>query len=124
MAIARKRNGRAKLLGSTAAACRLLCAAPAFAQASAATDDQAPPTVMAEAGAGDIIVTGSRISRAGFDQPTPTMVIGETELRQGARPTLQQVLNEQPQFSQTAAPARTITRLHTSHKYASSIPAS
>src|SRR3546814_16793739 len=66
---------------------------------------------MAEAGAGDIIVTGSRISRAGFDQPTPTMVIGETELRQGARPTLQQVLNDQPQFRQTAAPQATLSNL-------------
>src|SRR3546814_19776911 len=68
---------------------------------------------MAEAGAGDIIVTGSRISRAGFDQPTPTMVIGETELRQGARPTLQPVLNDQPQFRPTAAPQATLSNLAT-----------
>src|SRR3546814_13061661 len=41
------------------------------------------------------------------------MVIGETELRQGARPTLQQVLNDQPQFRQTAAPQATLSNLGT-----------
>ena len=51
-----------------------------------------------------IVVTGSRIGRAGFDQPTPTTVIGELDLRQGARPNIQQVLNDQPQFRQTVTP--------------------
>jgi outer membrane receptor protein involved in Fe transport len=55
--------------------------------------------------AGDIVVTGSRISRAGFDQPTPTTVIGDTELREGARPNLALVLNDQPQFKPTTTPA-------------------
>src|SRR3546814_5063316 len=41
------------------------------------------------------------------------MVIGETELRQGARPTLQQVRNDQPQFRQTAAPQATLSNLGT-----------
>src|SRR3546814_20370450 len=41
------------------------------------------------------------------------MVIGETELRQGARPTLQQVLNDQPQFRQKAAPQATLSNLGT-----------
>lgn len=88
----------------------------ALAQTTAATNDQARTADKTEAGAleiGEIIVTASRISRAGFDQPTPTMVIGETELRQGARPTLQQVLNDQPQFRQTVAPQATVGNLVT-----------
>src|SRR3546814_11768441 len=109
MSISHKLNSRAKLLGSTAAAFMLLGAAPAFAQASAATDDQAPPTDMAEAGAGDIIVTGSRISRAGFYHPTPPMVIGETALRQGARPPLPQFLTDQQPFPHTAPPPPTLS---------------
>lgn len=52
----------------------------------------------------DIVVTGSRIERAGFDQPTPTTVIGSTELRMSAKPNIQQVLNDQPQFRATVTP--------------------
>jgi outer membrane receptor protein involved in Fe transport len=52
----------------------------------------------------EIVVTGSRIERAGFDQPTPTTVIGDVELRQGARPNIQQILNDQPQFRATTTP--------------------
>lgn len=52
----------------------------------------------------DIVVTASRIDRAGFDQPTPTTVIGEAELRLGARANIQQILNDQPQFRQTVSP--------------------
>jgi iron complex outermembrane receptor protein len=48
-----------------------------------------------------IVVTGSRIERAGFEQPTPTTVIGEAELRSGQRPNLQQVLNDSPSFRPT-----------------------
>lgn len=54
---------------------------------------------------GDIVVTGSRINRAGFDQPTPTTVIGDVELRQGARANIAQVLNDQPQFRATVSPS-------------------
>jgi len=52
----------------------------------------------------EIVVTGSRIARAGFDLPTPTTVIGEVELRQGSRPNLQQVLNDAPSFRPTVTP--------------------
>ncbi len=53
----------------------------------------------------EILVTGSRIARAGFDQPTPTTVIGEGELRLGARPNIQQVLNDLPQIRPTTTPS-------------------
>lgn len=55
----------------------------------------------------DIVVTGSRIARAGFDAPTPTAVLGEAELRQGNRPNIAEVLNDQPQFRATISPATT-----------------
>ncbi|MGH6617210.1 TonB-dependent receptor plug domain-containing protein [Sphingomonas sp.] len=68
------------------------------------------PTGAGQAGADtaddgrEIIVTGSRIRRNGFDQPTPTTVIGDVELRQGARANIQQVLNDQPQFRASVTP--------------------
>lgn len=82
-------------------------AGAAAAQTAVAQPDS-PPAEQAGAGeSGDeeeIVVTGSRIQRTGFDQPTPTTVIGDVELRQGARPNLAQVLNDSPQFRPTTTP--------------------
>lgn len=81
-------------------------ATPALAQVADSTN----ATPAQEAGADDsgreseIVVTGSRIAREGFDQPTPTTVIGAAELRQGARPNIQQVLNDLPQVRPTTTP--------------------
>lgn len=83
---------------AAAVAVLLLSTTSAFAQAAAAEDAEAADP------ASEIIVTGSRIAKAGFDQPTPTTVVGEVELREGNRPNIQQVLNDQPQFRQTVTP--------------------
>jgi iron complex outermembrane receptor protein len=61
-------------------------------------------TASGSGGNDDILVTGSRIERAGFNAPTPTTVIGAAELRQGQRPNLQQVLNDSPQFRPSVTP--------------------
>ena len=53
---------------------------------------------------GDIVVTGSRIDRAGFDAPTPTTVVSGAELLQGNRASIAQVLNDLPQFRATTTP--------------------
>jgi outer membrane receptor protein involved in Fe transport len=87
-----------------------LAAAPAYAQAAGQPDE----TPAEEAGAGEsgnegeIVVTGSRIERAGFDQPTPTTVLGTAEIRQSAQQSLQQVLGEQPQVRNTTNPSATV----------------
>jgi outer membrane receptor protein involved in Fe transport len=86
----------------------LSCSSTAIAQATGATPPDSPPPEQAGEGEsgteGEIVVTGSRIARAGFDQPTPTTVLGDVELRQGARPNIQQILNDQPQFRPTVTP--------------------
>lgn len=91
-----------------AALLALGCSNAALAQATTAAQADSPPAEQAGEGESgteaEIVVTGSRISRAGFDQPTPTTVIGDVELRQGARPNLQQILNDQPQFRPTVTP--------------------
>lgn len=75
-----------------------LAPVPAFAQVAEPGESAAEAPATGETSdEKDIIVTGSRIERAGFDQPTPTTVISSTEIRQAAQPNLQQVLNEQPQ---------------------------
>ncbi|MFL9842273.1 TonB-dependent receptor [Sphingomonas sp. ST-64] len=87
--------GRTIAQGSSAAAmvAAMIGAVPAFAQ----TADAAPEAESEK----EVVVTGSRISRDGFDQPTPTTVIGTEELRLGQRPNLQQVLNDSPAFRPT-----------------------
>ncbi len=76
----------------------LFSGSAAFAQTTSAQSEDEASTGQ------EIIVTGSRIERAGFDAPSPTTVIGDVELRQGQRPNLQQVLNDSPQFRPTTTP--------------------
>ncbi len=86
-------------------------APPANADQSRAADVTDPASAGADekqAGdQGDVIVTGSRIQRAGFEAPTPTTVLGDAEIRQGDRPSIAQVLDDQPQFRATSTPATT-----------------
>lgn len=91
---------RCLLMGGGAGACLALSLAystAALAQEASASDE-ADST---------IVVTGSRIDRKGFDAPTPTTVVGEAELQQGARPSIAQVLNDLPQFRATVSPNST-----------------
>ncbi|BBF68000.1 TonB-dependent receptor domain-containing protein [Sphingomonas bisphenolicum] len=103
---------RRLLMAGTASASLVLSLASApmaMAQNSAPAVDEA-----AEEAAPAIVVTGSRIDRKGFEAPTPTTVIGETELRQGARPSIAQVLNDLPQFRATQSPASTVANTNSS----------
>ncbi|WEK44789.1 MAG: TonB-dependent receptor [Candidatus Sphingomonas colombiensis] len=77
----------------------------------------APAPVAADASAdasADIVVTGSRIDKAGFDAPTPTTVVGEAELQIGARPSIAQALNDLPQFRATQSPTSTVANTNSS----------
>ena len=56
---------------------------------------------------GAIVVTGSRIQRAGFNAPTPTTVLGDVELREGNPVSIGQVLNDSPAFRSTSTPTTT-----------------
>ena len=77
----------------------LMTAAPAGAQVADTQD--------ARGGDDEIVVSGSRIQRSGFDAPTPTTVVGADELRQGNRPSIGDVLNDMPAFRGTQTPATT-----------------
>ncbi len=91
------RGGSALALGVA-----LAFAAPAFAQT-------APQEAQAEEGSSEIVITGSRISTAGFDAPTPTTVIGVTELQQAGRTDIGASLADLPQFRQTQSATSTNT---------------
>ncbi|HZG32467.1 MAG TPA: TonB-dependent receptor [Sphingopyxis sp.] len=68
--------GRKGRFGAAMTALALVQGAPAYAQESAAT-----PTASSEAAPGDqIVVTGSRVARDGFQAPTPVMVLTQEDI--------------------------------------------
>lgn len=77
---------------------------PAHAQDAAVTAEAAPlpaeapgsNAAEADAPAGEIVVTGSRIKRDSFDTATPTITVGAEELRQRGKINVLDILNEVP----------------------------
>ncbi|MET0375845.1 MAG: TonB-dependent receptor, partial [Rhizorhabdus sp.] len=83
-------------------------AATATTATTATTDHVDAVNPQDEAGQ-DIVVTGSRIDRAGYDAPTPTIRVTASELSIGARTNVAAALNDLPQFRATTSPATTGT---------------
>lgn len=52
-----------------------------------------------EAGQSDIVVTGSRVARTGFDNPTPTTVIGTEQIERTGLNDIGDILLQSPQIS-------------------------
>jgi|SRR5882757_266838 len=97
-------SSAARVRGSNLAtiAMVLVVAAPAVAQSADTSQDEPIK---------EIVVTGSRISTAGFDAPTPTTVVSQADLREAGRTDIAQSLADLPQFrmSQSAASTNTVT---------------
>ncbi|WP_179187218.1 TonB-dependent receptor domain-containing protein [Sphingomonas sp. TZW2008] len=72
--------------------------APAAGGAAPASDEAAPP-------AGDIVVTGSRIIRNGYDAPTPLTVVTTQELQASAPANLADFVNQLPSVAGSTTPA-------------------
>jgi iron complex outermembrane recepter protein len=75
---------------------------------SPTTQDAAGPAAPGgpeEANLQQVVVTGSRIARAGFEAPTPVSVIGAERLEQRAATNIGDLLNELPAFRPTQTPA-------------------
>ncbi|WP_240320862.1 TonB-dependent receptor plug domain-containing protein [Sphingomonas crusticola] len=84
----------------------LVHSAPAFAQ-SATTSTQAPATATAsEDSQGEVIVTGTRVARSGFQSPTPLAVLTRDEI-QNQSPTnnIADFINQQPALAGSTRPA-------------------
>ena len=80
-----------------------------MACASAAVAQEADPKPAEAASVDDIVVTASRIDRAGFQAPTPTIRLTAEDLSVGARPNIAAALNDMPQFKATSSPQTTGT---------------
>jgi len=73
----------------------------------AATWGQVAPQAGAADSLDEVVVTGSRISRTGFDAPTPTTVMDSTQINLAAAPNIGQLVTEMPMFEATNTPAAT-----------------
>jgi iron complex outermembrane recepter protein len=92
-------------VSASVAGIAMLVGGPALAQSASAAEPAASRTTETLQ---EIIVTGSRIERAGFDQPTPTTVVSATDIQRAARVNLQQALNELPQMRNSVSPNQSI----------------
>ncbi|HWL46665.1 MAG TPA: TonB-dependent receptor, partial [Sphingomonadaceae bacterium] len=68
----------------------VLCGSPSYAQ------DNAQPAAANESEM--IVVTGSRVARAGFESPTPLTVVGQAQLQRNADTNIGEALNRLPSF--------------------------
>lgn len=85
------RSTRALLLAGVAAP--LFVAHPAFAQEAVNAPGSSETT---EEPAGEVIVTGSRIVREGYNAPTPVAVMGEADIAALAPANITDVVNQMP----------------------------
>lgn len=81
--------------------------APAFAQpvSSPAPADTTPAESRPTADMSDIVVTGTRVVRDGYNQPTPVTVASTAELEKATPTNLADALNKLPQFANSVSPA-------------------
>ena len=94
--------GRVALLSGCAFAGIIV---PAHAQTAAtATTESQPVEDAADPSTRDIVVTGTRVVRDGYNQPTPVTVAPTTELEKATPTNLADAINKLPQFANSVSP--------------------
>lgn len=68
------------------------------------TQDAQPAASAVKASVADIIVTGSRVKRDGYDAPTPLAVVGADQIQKSAPANIADVVNQMPQLSPSSTP--------------------
>ncbi|MFT4255135.1 MAG: TonB-dependent receptor plug domain-containing protein, partial [Caulobacter sp.] len=96
-----RQTRRALLIGGSILPVALALHGAAFAQTASGEKD--------DSSVGEIVVTASRIDRAGFQAPTPTVHVSAEDLSVGARPNVAAALNDLPQFRATTSAQTTGT---------------
>jgi len=86
----------------TAALSALMCVAAGAANAQTASGAAEPSRTVPQVD--DIVVTGTRVVRTGFDAPTPTTVLSSEELEQRGSAQIGEFLTEAPAFRATQTP--------------------
>lgn len=99
---------RRAALASSAAIAAALLAGPSFAQVPPAGQAQPASTTGDAGSAGEVIVTGSRITSSGFSAPTPTQVIGASDLNKLAQPNIFNAVVELPSLQGSTGRATSV----------------
>lgn len=100
-------SGRISLASALlAGAMPIVLVSPAVAQEAPAGDASALPN---EPAAAEIIVTGSRIARDGYDAPTPTTVISAEDIEARAPANVADYVNQLPQLVGSTSPRTTLS---------------
>ncbi len=95
------RSPRALLRGVSLGVIATVFVSPDSASAAQATTDAQRVDLE------EVVVTSTRIERAGYEAPTPTTVISGDELKLGDRPSIGAVINDLPAFRATITPVNT-----------------
>jgi outer membrane receptor protein involved in Fe transport len=61
------------------------------------------PAVAQEAGVEQVVVSSTRITRSGYDAPTPTTVVGADDIAKNAEPNVFTTINQLPELAGSAA---------------------
>lgn len=100
-----QKNGRKSVVLKTASAAAII--------ACAASNSVSAQTAAPAAGSGDsveeLVVTGTRVVRDGYQAPTPTSVIGAEEIAAKAPTNLADFVNQLPSLSGSSTPRTTIS---------------
>jgi iron complex outermembrane receptor protein len=91
-------SARCRLLQTTSAVAALMLGQGAFGHAAAA---DAPSQV------DEIVVTATRVARAGFEAPTPTTQVGALDIQKSNATNIADQLNKVPEFRADSTPATT-----------------
>ncbi len=75
----------------------VLMAITGAAHADTETDQSVPASATAESSIEAITVTGSRVSRPGFESPTPVSTLTQEDINIAARPNIAEFINTMPQ---------------------------
>lgn len=95
------RARRRAILASSALIALSVSAVPAIAQSASKAD---PADAAAPSGQGDIVVTGSRIDRPGYESPTPLLHMTQADLDVVSRTNIGAALADLPQFKASQSP--------------------
>lgn len=71
----------------------------------ASAERQGPANSAQEPSTAEIVVTGSRVTRDGYNQPTPVTVASTSELEKATPTNLADAINKLPQFANSVSPA-------------------
>ena len=89
---------------STVSALALATAAMSAPYAAYAAEQNAAAAQAAEEDLGEVVVTGSRIIREGYEAPTPLSVVDVAAIQASATQNIAEFVNTMPVFSGSASP--------------------